>query len=50
MVYRVLMVFSLDFNSPYYNIRKRLGDALVICHRHDSFLQLEKKSKRMKRS
>ena len=31
MVYGVLIVFVLDFKGPYYNIRMRLGNALVVC-------------------
>ena len=32
------MVLKLDFKDPYYNIRMRLGNALVVCDLYGLYL------------
>ena len=32
------MVFKSDFKGPYYNIRMRLGNALVVCDLYGLYL------------
>ena len=32
------MVFKLDFKDPYYNIRMRLGNALIVCDLYGLYL------------
>ena len=38
IAYGVLMAFQLDFKGPYYNIRIRPGNALVVCDLYGLFL------------
>ena len=45
------MAFQLDLEGPYYNIRMRLGNVLIVCDLNGFFFILATfQSKRVKRS